>query len=99
MDQYKQFTGADETMLMEQIRPQAELRIKSRLILEAVVEAEKIEATEEDFNKEVEKIAEMYKMEADKAAEMIGEEGKKEILKDLAVTKAAEFIRDNAVEG
>ncbi len=99
MDQYKQFTGADETMLMEQIRPQAELRIKSRLILEAVVEAEKIEATDEDFNKEVERIAEMYKMEADKAADMIGEEGKKEILKDLAVTKAAEFIRDNAVEG
>ena len=99
MDQYKQFTGADETMLIEQIRPQAELRIKSRLILEAVVEAEKIEATDEDFNKEVERIAEMYKMEADKAADMIGEEGKKEILKDLAVTKAAEFIRDNAVEG
>ncbi len=99
MDQYKQFTGADESMLMEQIRPQAELRIKSRLILEAVVEAEKIEATQEDFNKEVERIAEMYKMEADKAAEMIGEEGKKEIMKDLAVTKAAEFVRDNAVEG
>ncbi|MCR4690424.1 MAG: trigger factor [Lachnospiraceae bacterium] len=98
-DQYKMFTGTDEEKMLEQIKPQAELRIKSRLVLEAVVEAEKIEATEEDFVKEAERIAEAYKMDKEKAIEMIGEEGKKEILKDLAITKAAEFVRDNAVEG
>ena len=84
--------------MMEQIKPQAEFRIKSRLVLEAVVEAEKIEATEEDFDKEIARIAEMYQMEVDKAKEMIGEAGKTEIMKDLAVTKAAEFVRDNAKE-
>ena len=97
-EQYMQFTGVSADQMMEQIKPQAELRIKSRLVLEAVVEAEKIEATEEDFDKEVARIAEMYQMEADKAKEMIGEAGKKEIMKDLAVTKAAEFVRDNAKE-
>ncbi len=97
-EQYMQFTGMTEDKMMEQILPQAELRIKSRLVLEAVVKAEGIEATEEDFNKEVERIAEMYKMEADKAKDMIGEEGKKEIMRDLAVAKAAEFVTNNAKE-
>lgn len=97
-EQYLQLTGASADQMMEQVKPQAELRIKSRLVLEAVVEAEHIEATEEDFEKEIEKIAEMYQMEADKAKEMIGEAGKTEIMKDLAVTKAAEFVRDNAKE-
>lgn len=97
-EQYLQFTGSNEAMMMEQIKPQAELRIKSRLVLEAVVEAEKIEATEEDFDKEVAKIAEMYQMEIDKAKEMIDQFGKEEIMKDIAVTKAAEFVTENAKE-
>ena len=97
-EQYLQFTGMTEDQMLEQIRPQAELRIKSRLVLEAIVAAEKIEATEEDFEQEIAKMAEMYQMEADKAKELIGEAGKTEIMKDLAVTKAAEFVRDNAKE-
>ena len=84
--------------MLEQIKPQAEMRIKSRLVLEAVAKAEGIEASEEDFNKEVEKIAGMYQMDVDKAKEMIGEMGKEEIMKDLAISKAAEFVRDNAKE-
>ncbi len=98
MEQYMQFTGATPEMLTEQIKPQALKRIQSRLVLEAVVAAEKIEATEEDFNKEVDKMAEMYKMEADKVKEMVGEAGKKEIMADIAVTKAAEFVTENAKE-
>ncbi|MBU5429919.1 trigger factor [Kineothrix sp. MSJ-39] len=97
-EQYLQFTGMTEEQMLEQIKPQAELRIKSRLVLEAVVAAEKIEATEEDFEQEIAKMAEMYQMEADKAKELVGEAGKAEIMKDLAVTKAAEFVRDNAKE-
>ena len=98
-EQYKTFTGTDEEKLLEQIRPQAEMRIKSRLVLEAVVEAENIQADDESLEKEVERIAEAYKIDKEKAMDMIGEEGKEEIKKDLAITKAAEFVRDNAVEG
>lgn len=98
IDQYFQFTGLTSEKMMEQVKPQAEARIKSRLVLEAVVKAENIEATEEDFQKEVERMAEMYQMEADKVKEMVGENGKKEIMKDLAVGKAAEFVVENAVE-
>ena len=50
---------------------------------------------EEDFAAEIDKMAEAYKMEADKIKEMMGEEEKNSIMKDLAVTKAAEFIVAN----
>lgn len=98
MEQYLQLTGTNVAMMEEQIKPQALKRIQSRLVLEAVVAAEKIEASEEDFDKEVARLAEAYKMEADQVKEMIGESGKEEIMKDLAVTKAAEFVTENAKE-
>ena len=84
--------------MMEQVKPQAEKRIKSRLVLEAVVKAENIVATEEDFDNEIAKMAEMYKMEADKVKESIGEEGKKQFMEDLAVSKAVEFVVNEAKE-
>lgn len=98
MEQYLQLTGSNLAMMEEQIKPQALKRIQSRLVLEAIVAAEKIEAGEEEFDKEVARMAEMYKMETDQVKEMIGENGKTEIMKDLAVTKAAEFVTENAKE-
>lgn len=98
LEQYFQFTGLTPEKMMEQVKPQAEARIKSRLVLEAVVKAENIEATEEDFDKEIERMASMYQMEADKVKETVGEHGKKEIMRDLAVAKAAEFVVEHAKE-
>ena len=98
IDQYFQFTGLTPEAMMEQVKPQAEKRIKSRLVLEAVAKAENITVSEEDFDKEVAKMAEMYQMEADKVKESIGEEGKKQMLEDLAVQKAAEFVVNEAKE-
>mgnify|MGYP002982150515 CR=1 FL=1 len=98
MDQYMQFTGTTLASLQEQMKPQALKRIQSRLVLEAVAAAEKIEASEEDFENEVQKMAESYKMEADKVKEIMGEAGKKQIMEDLAVSKAADFVRENAKE-
>ena len=98
LEQYFQFTGLTAETMMEQVKPQAEKRIKSRLVLEAVVKAENIVATEEDFDNEIAKMAEMYKMEADKVKESIGEEGKKQLMEDLAVSKAVEFVVNEAKE-
>ncbi|MCM1161117.1 MAG: trigger factor [Roseburia sp.] len=98
IEQYFQFTGLTPEKMMEQIKPQAEARIKSRLVLEAVVKAENIEATEEDFDKEIERMASMYQMDANKVKETVGEHGKKEIMMDLAVTKAADFVVEHAKE-
>ena len=98
MEQYFQFTGLTPEKMLDQVRPQAEANIKSRLVLEAIVAAENIQPTEEDFTKEIERMAEVYQMEADKVRELVGENGKVEIMKDLAVSQAAEFVVENAKE-
>lgn len=98
MEQYFQFTGTNYQKMVEQVKPQALERIKSRLVLEAVVKAENIEVTEEDYEKELETMAEVYQMEIAKVKDLMGEREKKNIMQDLAVRKAAEFITDNAEE-
>ena len=98
MEQYFQFTGTNYQQMVEQVKPQAEERIKSRLVLEAVVAAEKIEATEEDYEKEMETMAEVYQMDVAKVKELLGEKEKKNIMQDIAVKKAVEFVVEKAKE-
>ena len=98
MEQYFQFTGLTFDKMLEQVKPQAEQRIKSRLVLEAIVAAENLTATEEDYEAEIASMASMYQMEADKVKEIMGENGKKQIMDDLAVKKAAELVVAEAVE-
>lgn len=98
MEQYMQFTGANYQQLIDQVKPQAEERIRSRLVLEAIARAENITASEEDFEEEMKTMAEVYQMEVDKVKELMGEKEKKNIMLDLAVRKAAEFVAENAVE-
>ena len=97
-EQYLQFTGMSTDKFMDQVKPQAEKRIKSRLVLEAIVKAENIEVTDEDYDNEIKEMAEMYKMDAAKVKEMMGEEGKKQMMTDIAVKKAAKLTVDSAVE-
>lgn len=98
MEQYMQFTGMTTATLFEQVKPQALQRIQSRLVLEAVVEAEKIEASEDDFEEEVKTMAEVYQMETDKVKELLGENGKKQVMEDICIKKAVELVVENAKE-
>ena len=99
LDQYFQFTGLNVQMMLEQVKPQAEKRIKSRLVLEAVAEAENFEITEEDLEKEFARMGEIYQMDVEKVKELLGDEQKDMVKKDLKVQKAVEFIVENAKEG
>lgn len=98
MDQYMQFTGADTNTLLEQAKPQALKRIQSRLVLEAVVAAENIVASEEEFEEEVRTMGEAYQMEADKVKELLGENGREQVMEDICIKKAVEFVVENAKE-
>lgn len=98
MEQYFQFTGMDAEKLKEQMKPQAVKRIQSRLILEAVADAEKMTATEEELEAELVKMAEAYQMEVDKIKEMLGEQETEQIKKDIAIQKAVAFVVENAKE-
>lgn len=97
-EQYMQMTGMTPDALMNQMKPEAEKRIRTRLALEAIVKEENIKATAKDIDKEIENMAAMYQMEVDKVKDMIGDYEKEQISQDLAVQKAVDFIVKNAVE-
>ncbi|MCH5343459.1 MAG: trigger factor [Acetatifactor sp.] len=98
MEQYMQFTGLTPQALLDQVKEQALKRIQSRLVMEAVAAAEKIEASDEDFEEEVKSMAEVYQMETDKVKELLGEKGAKQVREDICIKKALEFVVDNAKE-
>ena len=91
-DQYLQFTGSTIEQLQEQMRPQAELRLRTRLVLEAVVAAEKIEPSEELVEAEIKKMSENYKMDAEQIKTIMGEAGMSQMKADMAVQEAVDFL-------
>lgn len=99
IDQYMMFTGMDMDGLKEQMKPQALKTIQSRLVLEAIVAAEKLEATDAEVDEEIAKMAEMYGMPADKIKETMGDREKELMSKDVCLRKAAELIAAEAKEG
>ena len=91
-DQYLQFTGSTIEQLQEQMRPQAELRLRTRLVLEAVVAAEKIEPSDELVEAEIKKMSENYKMDVEQIKSIMGEAGMAQMKADMAVQEAVEFL-------
>ena len=98
LEQYFQFTGGTYEQMIEQVKPQAEKRIQSRLVLEAIVKAENIVASDEDLEEELKAMAEAYQMEVEKVKELLPEKSVAQIKEDIAVRKAAEFAVENAKE-
>ena len=80
------------------MKPQAMERIRNSLLLEAVVKAENIEISDETLDEELGRMAEAYRMEKEKLDDLMGEEGKNQLKKDLAVQEAAKLIAQTAVE-
>lgn len=99
IDQYLMFTGMDMDGLKAQMKPQAIKTIKSRLVLEAIVNVEKLEANDDEIDAEIAKMAEMYGMEADKLKESIGDREKELMSKDVCLRKAVELVAAEAKEG
>ena len=91
-DQYLQMTGSTMDQMKEQVRPQAQARVETSLVLEAIVEAEKIEASDDELKEELEKMSKMYNMEVEKIEAMLGDEDKENIKKDICTRKAAELV-------
>lgn len=99
VEQYFQFTGMTAEKMMEEMRPQAEKSIKTRLVLEAIVKAENIEVSDERVEEELTKMAEAYQMEVEKLKDFMGENEKKQIKEDLAVQEAITLLVNESVEG
>ncbi len=98
LQQYMQFTGMTMDAFRDQVRPDALNRTQSSLVLEAVVKAENIEASDADVDAKLEEMSKQYGMELDQIKNLVGENEKESIKKDIAIEKAIEFIMDNVKE-
>ena len=97
-DQYLQFSGMTVDKLKEQVRPEALQRIQSSLVLEQIAKEENIEASDEDVDAEIEKMASMYGMKAEDLKNYMGDSEKESMKRDIAVKKAVEFVMANVKE-
>ena len=94
MEDYAKMVGGDMTGLRTSMRPMAETTVRSNILLSAVVEAEKIEVSDEEAEAEFASLAEQYQMEVEKVKAAISVANVKS---DLAAKKAVKIIVDNAV--
>ena len=98
MEQYFQFTGMTEEKMLEEMKPQAEKRIKTRLVLEAIVKAEDIQVSDEKMDEEFADMAKTYQMEVDKMKELMGESEIARMKEDIAVQEAVTLLVEASVE-
>lgn len=91
--QFYQFTNSDEAALKDQMREEAEKRVKSRLLLEEIAKLEKLEVTDEEAEKEAEDLATKYNMKKDEFLKLFG--GIEMVKYDLEMRKAIDVLKEN----
>ena len=98
IDQYFTYMGTTREKMVEDSKDQADKRIRTRLVLEEIVKAENIVADDEDFEKELTKLAEAYGTDIDTVKKIFGDKDKDRMMEDIAVQKALTFVSESAVE-
>lgn len=97
LEQYFQYLGKEPAEFRDELKEDAYRKTKTRMLVSAVADAEKIEATKEDLDKEIELMAIQYRLDADKIREMLGVQNMSFIEKDIRIRKAMDFMFDKAV--
>ena len=98
LDSYLNYMGQSLENMREAYRIICEKQVKSRLALEAVAEAEKVKVSEKDIDAELTRIAEAYRIDKEKLQSIFGEKERENIIKDLKVQKALDFLVKNSVQ-
>ena len=98
MEQYLKLMNTTKEDMLERVKPDAIGRIKSGLILEAIVDAENITATDEEVDEEIQNMAASYQMEPEKIKELMGDKEMESLKKDVASRKVLDFLVENCKE-
>lgn len=97
-DDYLNYIQSSRERMVENAKEDAERRIRYRLTMEQVAKEENLAATEEDYEAELQKLADSYHMDVEKIKNIFGDSSKDSMMEDIAVQKAISFVTDNAVE-
>lgn len=93
LEQFYMFTNSDEAALKDQMKEEALRRVKERLLLEAIKDAEKITVTEEEVEKEAESLSTKYNMKKEEFLSLFG--GLEMVKYDLEMRKAIDVLKDS----
>ena len=93
-DIYKQFTGKDIPDILEDIKPQAEERFKINAIIKAIIKEEKLVASDEELEAELQSIADYYKKELDEVKNIF-KGNMSRVENDILTRKAIDLVKDN----
>jgi len=96
MDKYIEYSGLDATAFRAQFKEQAEKQVKTSLVLEEIAKIEKVEATQEEIDAEIAKVAEQYKMEVEKVKELMQGEYLDSLKNDIAINKTVDMLVEKA---
>ncbi len=96
-EDYLKYAQTTREQLVDRMKEDAERRIMYRLVMEQVAKEENITATDEDFEAEIQRMADAYHMDADTIRKYFVAD-KERMMEDLAVQKAITFVTENAVE-
>ena len=94
-DTFTKLTGQDENAIREELRPQADSRVRFNLILEAIAKQEELTVSDEELEEEFKQIAQSYGREVDEMKKMLSGVTDS-ISHDIMMRKAVKVIRDNA---
>lgn len=98
LDQYYQFSGTDDTQLKEQFKNDAQVRVKTNLVLEVIAKKEQIEATDEQVESELKQMAEQYKRDLEEIRTILTsrEDGFDGLKSDIEMRKTIDFLVENS---
>lgn len=97
LQKYFEYLQKEPKEFREELRADAYKKVKTRMVVEAVAEAEKLEATDEDVEAELKAMADQYKMEVEKLKEVMKAENYDFVAKDIKMRKAVDFMFENAI--
>lgn len=95
VEEYLQSVEETSASIMERLRPQAEIKIRSRLCMEEIAKREHIEVNEEEYEAQLEYLAYVNETDPERLKDMLTEDERKSIINDLTVKKACDFVMDN----
>lgn len=96
IQQYLQFTGSTLDDFHNEIKPEAEKRVATRIVLRSIGDVENVEVTDEDLDKELQRMSEAYNTDPENIKKMLGEENLAFFRKDIALTKVMDMLYNEA---
>ena len=96
IQQYLQFTGSTLDDFRNEIKPEAEKRVATRIVLRSIGDVENVEVTDENLDKELQRMSEAYNTDPENIKKMLGEENLAFFRKDIALTKVMDMLYNEA---